>query len=195
MKRIRRGEIDKFSFKLFFIFCQKDTDQTKHIMNINTRCLSLLYDSKRGANHALHVDDLWLWGPRIVGVSLLSDSFFTFFEPQNEVYVRVRLPRRSAYLINGTVRTQWQHGILAEDILKPRLAITFRELTEELAESALGREALQRARMVAEKARRRAIGMDRRWPWRVGSQDFLSCRTCFRAITGCDARSRGAGAQ
>lgn len=121
------------------------------LFSLHVRCLSLLYDSKRGANHALHVDDLWLWGPRILGVSLKSDAFFTFFEPSNEILVRVKLRRRSAYLINGLCRVHWQHGLLAEDILGPRVAITFRELTEEVAASDLGREALQRARMVAEK--------------------------------------------
>ena len=60
------------------------------------RCLSLWYDFERGASHALHVDDLWLWGPRILGVSLQSPSVFTFFDPANAVCVRVPLPRRSA---------------------------------------------------------------------------------------------------
>ena len=32
------------------------------------------YDSERGANHALHVDDTWLWGERIIGVCLGSES-------------------------------------------------------------------------------------------------------------------------
>ncbi|CAJ1361910.1 unnamed protein product [Effrenium voratum] len=35
-------------------------------------CLSLWYDTLRGASHALHVDDLWLWGDRILGISPLG---------------------------------------------------------------------------------------------------------------------------
>ncbi|CAK8988753.1 DNA N6-methyl adenine demethylase (N6-methyl adenine demethylase 1) [Durusdinium trenchii] len=110
-------------------------------------CLSLWYDSDRGASHALHVDDLWLWGQRIVGVSLQSPSIFTFFDPVNSVCVRVPLPQRSAYLINGRVRVDWQHGILAEDIWGPRVAMTFRELTEPMAQTELGRQALERAKL------------------------------------------------
>jgi len=58
--------------------------------------LALRYDSDRGANHALHVDDTWLWGERIIGVSLGSAAVFTFYEPQSQTAVRVPLPRRSA---------------------------------------------------------------------------------------------------
>jgi len=109
-------------------------------------CLSLWYDAERGASHALHVDDLWLWGERILGISLQSASIFTFFEPKHEICVRVPLPRRSAYLINGKVRVDWQHGILAEDITGPRVAITYRELTPEITATEIGRMALERAR-------------------------------------------------
>ncbi|CAE8667278.1 unnamed protein product, partial [Polarella glacialis] len=109
-------------------------------------CLSLWYDLDRGASHALHVDDVWLWGERIIGVTLQSPSVFTFYHPGTQVAVRVPLGRRSAYLISGRARFDWQHGILAEDIVGPRIAMTFRELTPELAETDMGQLVLQRAK-------------------------------------------------
>eukprot|EP00439_Symbiodinium_sp_Y106_P082592 s1139_g22.t1 len=127
------------------LLCRSETLQSFEAVE----CLSLWYDADRGANHALHVDDLWLWGDRILGVSMQSASVFTFYDPVNQVVVRVPLPRRSAYLISGRVRVDWQHGLLAEDISGPRVAITFRELTEAVASSELGQLALERAKLVA----------------------------------------------
>jgi len=108
-------------------------------------CLLLKYETERGANHALHIDDTWLWGERIVGVSLASSSVFTFYEPVGDVAVRVILPPRSAYIISGCVRFDWHHGIFIEDIEGTRVALTFRELTQELAATEVGQLAMLRA--------------------------------------------------
>mmetsp|Transcript_2975 Transcript_2975/g.5423 ORF Transcript_2975/g.5423 Transcript_2975/m.5423 type:complete len:326 (+) Transcript_2975:105-1082(+) len=110
--------------------------------------LTLKYDVTRGANHALHVDDLWLWGERILGVSLLGASVFTFFDPVNNIAIRVPLPRRSAYLISDRVRVDWQHGIFTEDIENDRIALTYRELTPVVAATDLGRVAIARAQNI-----------------------------------------------
>merc|ERR1712187_402837 len=111
---------------------------------------ALRYESDRGANHALHVDDTWLWGERIIGISLRGEAVFTFYEPQSGTMVRVPLPRRSAYVLSGNVRYDWQHGIMAEDIEGERIALTFRELTPEVVVSELGQVALARATQTAE---------------------------------------------
>lgn len=113
-------------------------------------CLALRYDSDRGANHALHTDDRWLWGDRIVGVSLRSSSAFTFYEPSSQLCLRVPLPQRSAYVLSGMVRSEWQHGILAEDIQDVRIVLTFRELTTELISTDVGQTILERARGIVE---------------------------------------------
>eukprot|EP00933_Yihiella_yeosuensis_P047271 TRINITY_DN43023_c0_g1_i1.p1 TRINITY_DN43023_c0_g1~~TRINITY_DN43023_c0_g1_i1.p1 ORF type:complete len:308 (-),score=66.86 TRINITY_DN43023_c0_g1_i1:15-917(-) len=111
--------------------------------------LALKYDHDRGANHALHIDDLWLWGERIIGVSLQSESVFTFYDQNNQIAVRIPLPRRSAYIISGRARFDWQHGLLSEDIVGPRIAITYRELTQELEETETGKIVLARAQCIA----------------------------------------------
>lgn len=38
----------------------------------------LEYKEERGSNIAPHFDDTWLWGERIFGINLLSDTVMTF---------------------------------------------------------------------------------------------------------------------
>jgi alkylated DNA repair dioxygenase AlkB len=62
----------------------------------------------------------------VVGVSFLSPCRFRFRRKQGEKWERaaVVLERRSAYLLSGPSRTEWEHGIPATD--KLRYSITFR---------------------------------------------------------------------
>lgn len=41
----------------------------------------LEYEAGKGSNIDFHFDDFWMWGERIVGVSLLSHSIMTFRVP------------------------------------------------------------------------------------------------------------------
>mmetsp|Transcript_2190 Transcript_2190/g.5177 ORF Transcript_2190/g.5177 Transcript_2190/m.5177 type:complete len:304 (+) Transcript_2190:152-1063(+) len=132
-----------------FDLLQRACDRSETLRGFEAvECLLLKYEEERGANHDFHVDDTWLWGERIVGITLGSSSVFTFYEPKSKVAVRVPLPQRSGYLISGRARYDWQHGILCDDIREVRIAITYRELTEELAETDLGKLALERAKHV-----------------------------------------------
>jgi alkylated DNA repair dioxygenase AlkB len=70
------------------------------------------------------------FGPRIVGVSLLSTSPMRFRrgpEGERRVY-ELTLGPRSAYLLSGAARSSWQHSIPATKAL--RYSITFRTLNE-----------------------------------------------------------------
>merc|ERR1719221_1781711 len=100
--------------------------------------LALEYSAARSANHAFHIDDTWLWGERIIGVSLRSSTVITFYEPCSRTALRVSVPNRSAYVLSSNVRYAWQHGILADDIDDVRIALTFRELEPELAATEVG---------------------------------------------------------
>ena len=92
----------------------------------------LSYSSQRGSNIASHFDDFWLWGERILGVNLLSDTVMTYTKPKDaSLVLQVPIPRRSLYLMSESSRNDWQHGIFAEDIRGDRLVVTVRELTEE----------------------------------------------------------------
>jgi alkylated DNA repair protein alkB family protein 4 len=92
---------------------------------VEMACLE--YDEARGAHIDYHIDDRWVWGERIVIVSLLSDSAMHFRDSAGCV-VRVELPRRSALVIAGPARSLWQHAIPRAELRARRLSVTFREL-------------------------------------------------------------------
>ncbi len=89
----------------------------------------LEYEEARGSNIAAHMDDLWLWGERIFGLNLLSNTVMTF--QKDIVEIEVPVLRRALYLIAGKSRFEWMHGIKAEHITGKRMVCTIRELSEE----------------------------------------------------------------
>lgn len=68
------------------------------------------------------------FGPTVFGVSLASDAdmrFRRFIGEQEEIF-RIKLQQRSAYLISGPARSEWQHGMAPVKAL--RYSITFRTI-------------------------------------------------------------------
>jgi alkylated DNA repair dioxygenase AlkB len=68
---------------------------------------------------------------QVVGTSLAAPTVMTFRQREGGRRfrrVRVPLPPRSAYLLSGEVRHEWEHGIPAHATL--RFSITFRSLSE-----------------------------------------------------------------
>uniref|UniRef100_A0A0B6ZEX2 Fe2OG dioxygenase domain-containing protein n=2 Tax=Arion vulgaris TaxID=1028688 RepID=A0A0B6ZEX2_9EUPU len=93
---------------------------------------NLEYCQQRGAHIDAHLDDMWLWGDRLVTLNLLSDSVLTFTLDSNPgVSVGVPLFRRSLTIVSSAARDTWKHSILPEDIKERRIAMTFRELSTE----------------------------------------------------------------
>ncbi|RUS89757.1 hypothetical protein EGW08_002460 [Elysia chlorotica] len=93
---------------------------------------NLEYCSERGAHIDPHFDDAWLWGERLVTLNLISDSTLSFTSdklPSSEV--RVPMPLLSLVIVEGAARHCWKHGISRGDITGRRLAMTFRELSDE----------------------------------------------------------------
>ena len=89
------------------------------------------YEPTRASNLDFHVDDEFVYGDAIVGVSLESDTVLTFVprgvtEESLPIVVRVPLPARSALVLRGAARRVWQHGILAADVVARRTSITLR---------------------------------------------------------------------
>ena len=66
----------------------------------------------------------------VIGVSLGAPTVMTFRKREGSRFSRVKvgLPPRSAYLLTGEVRQEWEHGIPAHDAL--RWSVTFRSLSE-----------------------------------------------------------------
>lgn len=68
---------------------------------------------------------------QVVGISLLAPCTFRLRRRTGETWERVSLVAepRSAYLLSGAARTEWEHSIAPVDAL--RYSITFRNLREE----------------------------------------------------------------
>jgi len=66
----------------------------------------------------------------VIGISLLSSCRFRFRRKTGSTWDRVSLDaeRRSAYLLSGPSRTDWEHSIPAVEAL--RYSVTFRNLRE-----------------------------------------------------------------
>ena len=67
---------------------------------------------------------------KVVGISLAGAATLRFRQRTDSGFRRAsfELQPRSAYLLSGEVREQWEHGIAAHDSL--RYSITFRTLSE-----------------------------------------------------------------
>ena len=68
---------------------------------------------------------------QVIGISLGSDAELAFRRRRDDGRFdrhRLNLPRRSAYLLSGEVRRQWEHRISSHAAL--RYSITFRSLKE-----------------------------------------------------------------
>ncbi len=65
---------------------------------------------------------------QVVGISLLAPCVLRFRRKVNDKWARVNVPAepRSAYLLSGPARFEWQHSILRVDAL--RYSITFRNV-------------------------------------------------------------------
>ncbi|XP_005102536.2 alpha-ketoglutarate-dependent dioxygenase alkB homolog 4 [Aplysia californica] len=102
---------------------------------------NLEYCEERGAHIDPHFDDSWLWGERLVTLNLLSDSVLTFScDSQPKVLVRVPLRRWSLISVSSSARHVWKHAVDSSHIRNKRLAMTFRELSEEFTDGGLRAE-------------------------------------------------------
>jgi alkylated DNA repair protein alkB family protein 4 len=92
---------------------------------------NLEYVPERGSAIDPHIDDEWLWGERLVTLNLLSDTVLTFTNEETDTQVLVPLPKLSLVIVSSLARHKWKHGINRRDIYNRRIAITFRELSDE----------------------------------------------------------------
>lgn len=94
----------------------------------------LEYTPERGSYIRPHYDDMWIWGDRLITVNLLSDTVLRltkeFKLPPYEIVVK--MPARSLIIIKGEARYDWHHGISRYDVKSRRIAMTWREFSEEI---------------------------------------------------------------
>ena len=94
---------------------------------------NLDYNPKRGSSIDPHFDDDWLWGRRLVTLNLVSSTLLSFSHPVHQVNVHVPHPRHSLVIVEGRARYDWLHGIRRENVRERRIAMTFRELSQEFS--------------------------------------------------------------
>lgn len=92
---------------------------------------NLEYCPERGSSIDPHIDDIWVWGERLVTVNLLSNTALTLTHSDITSEVQIPMPRRSLVILEGEARHRWMHGIKREHVTSRRIAITLRELSEE----------------------------------------------------------------
>lgn len=92
---------------------------------------NLEYCPERGSSIDPHIDDIWVWGERLVTVNLLSNTALTLTHSDITSEVQIPMPRRSLVILEGEARRRWMHGIKREHVTSRRIAITLRELSEE----------------------------------------------------------------
>lgn len=130
----------------------KNVDVMKDFRTVE-QC-ALEYDPDKGASIDPHIDDCWIWGERVVSLSLLSDSVLTmtlfkgslekynlsccydyinnfdrFFTEDRDIIVRIPMPSCSLLVLTGSARYAWEHCILRSDITTRRICLAYRELT------------------------------------------------------------------
>ena len=108
----------------------------------------LEYSSERGSSIDPHIDDEWLWGERLVTLSLCSTSILTLSNENlfGDIIIQVPMPQRSLLVLQGGARHVWKHSIKRSDVDGLRLAVTFRELSNEFIigkQASLGEEILK----------------------------------------------------
>jgi len=94
----------------------------------------LEYTPERGSYIRPHYDDTWIWGDRLITVNLCSGTALRltkeFRIPPYEILIR--MPARSLVVIKGEARYEWHHSITRYDIKSRRIAMTWREFSEEI---------------------------------------------------------------
>lgn len=99
---------------------------------------NLEYEPTRGAAIDPHLDDVWLWGERLVTLNYLSSTMLTLTKPEGEgapnsagpnISISIEMPARSLLVLSGEARYQWLHSVKRGDISERRVATTLRELT------------------------------------------------------------------
>lgn len=131
----------------------KDSACAQVLRNFDTiEICNLEYCSDRGSSIVPHLDDIWIWGDRLVTLNLASDTLLVLSKEESDMEIVIPMPRRSLLVLADEARYQWLHEVRREHVHERRLAITFRELSPEFrAEgdsyaSCVGRQLLQIAR-------------------------------------------------
>jgi len=113
---------------------------------------NLEYTSDRGSSIDPHIDDVWLWGDQLVTLNLLDTTILTLSKSSLEQpleEVQIPLLRRSLLVLSGDARYEWMHAIKRDDIGGRRIAMTFRNLSEEILNDAKNKEIIKQIHLIS----------------------------------------------
>lgn len=126
------GGFPRFAVNLFERMSIKHQDLMNNFVPVEF-CI-LEYTPERGSYIRPHYDDMWIWGDRLITVNLLSETALRltreFKIPPYEIIVK--MPARSLIVVKGEARYDWHHSINRYDIKSRRIAMTWREFSEEI---------------------------------------------------------------
>lgn len=117
------------------LFDRMSVDNSK-VMNgfVPVEFCILEYTPERGSYIRAHYDDTWAWGDRLITVNLLSDTVLRltkeYYIPPYEIVIR--MPARCLVVIYDEARYDWHHSIKKYDIKSRRIAMTWREFSDEI---------------------------------------------------------------
>lgn len=126
------GGFPDFAVNLFNAMIARHPDLMQGFVPVEF-CI-LEYTPERGSYIRPHFDDKWIWGDRLITVNLLSETCLRlsreFRIPPYEIVIR--MPARSLVVIQGEARYDWHHSINKYDIKSRRIAMTWREFSDEI---------------------------------------------------------------
>lgn len=136
-QKVKMGSFSGFpSYSKFLLDRMKTVDSLNSFIAVEL--CNLEYMSERGSSIDPHIDDTWLWGEQLVTINLLSSTILTLLRNKNgpggkSLYdeVQVLMPPRSLVILEKDARYVWTHGIKREHIGSKRVAMTFRNLSEQ----------------------------------------------------------------
>lgn len=98
----------------------------------------LEYTPERNSYIRPHYDDTWIWGDRLVTVNLLSETTLRLTREYNipPYEIAIKMPARSLVIVHGDARYNWHHSIKRHDIKSRRIAMTWREFSDEITNEA-----------------------------------------------------------
>ena len=142
----KRKKVKVGSFSGFPSYCKFLLDRMKKLDSLlqfhAVELCNLEYMAERGSSIDPHIDDTWLWGEQLITINLLSNTILTLNSPKGKSNdgitnksscseVQILMPARSLVIIEDDARYLWMHGIKREHVGEKRIAMTFRNLSNE----------------------------------------------------------------
>lgn len=134
-QKVSVGNFSGFPRFAMSIFSRMQLECSDHLENfVPVEFCILEYTPERGSYIRPHYDDTWIWGDRLITLNLISETFLRLTREFNipPFEIMIKMPPRSLLILKGEARYNWHHGIKKYDIKARRIALTWREFSEEI---------------------------------------------------------------